>query len=413
MLSPFFTLRSRALALLTALLATAALVSCGGGGGGAPAAASGSGLSSGVITGFGSVIVNGVHHDDSKARVFDDDDSEGSRDDLKLGMVVTISGSPSVGTGTGTMSTASSITFASELKGPISSITRSGTATTGSFVVLGQTVIVGTSTVFEESLPGLGALTVTNIVEVHGLLNPATNTLQATRIELKNNANAYKLRGVVSLLNTGSKTFNLGSETVTYANIEPDKLPTLSNGLIVKVKLQTTRNTAGQWVATKVRVAKFNEDKDEAEIEGLITSPLTASRQFQINGLPVDASNARFEGFSSTATLADLTATFKVGTKVEAEGAIVNGVLVAKKVELEGREKGMNGIELHGPITSVNAGSNTFVVRGVTVNYAGNPTPVIYKNGSASNIVVGANVEVKGALASGGTSVIASTIEFK
>jgi hypothetical protein len=75
-----FTRREGLLALIGGV---AALSGCGGGGGdvgvgtGTGVASVGSGgtgsFSSGAITGFGSIIVNGVRFDDSQARVTDDD----------------------------------------------------------------------------------------------------------------------------------------------------------------------------------------------------------------------------------------------------------------------------------------------------------------------------------------------------
>ena len=72
-------------------VAVALLSACGGGGGGSasvssdPAGGSGA-YSMGAISGFGSIIVNGVRHDDKSARVFDDDGAARRSDELKLGM---------------------------------------------------------------------------------------------------------------------------------------------------------------------------------------------------------------------------------------------------------------------------------------------------------------------------------------
>src|SRR5438128_484994 len=91
--------------VLTSLLAAAGIValpSCGGGGGGGDAGGGatvggvdtgGTGaFSTGRITGFGSVIVNGVRFEDNAARVADDDDEAKvfRPEDLRLGMVVRI-----------------------------------------------------------------------------------------------------------------------------------------------------------------------------------------------------------------------------------------------------------------------------------------------------------------------------------
>ena len=76
-------------------LAAVGLAACGGGGdgidsggtGGAPTQQS---FTNGSITGFGSIIVNGVRFDDSQAVIVDDEGRSRGRGDLALGMVVDI-----------------------------------------------------------------------------------------------------------------------------------------------------------------------------------------------------------------------------------------------------------------------------------------------------------------------------------
>ncbi|MDZ7811925.1 MAG: hypothetical protein U5L74_01905 [Ideonella sp.] len=82
--------------LATAL--TGVLVACGGGGsdspsGTAPPAAATGSYTSGAISGFGSIIVNGVRFDDSGAQVYDDDGNRRGSDDLKLGAHVEVEAS--------------------------------------------------------------------------------------------------------------------------------------------------------------------------------------------------------------------------------------------------------------------------------------------------------------------------------
>ncbi|MDH5540523.1 MAG: hypothetical protein OEY03_14070, partial [Rhizobacter sp.] len=84
MLNPLNPLHRRTALRFTTLIGAAlVLVACGGGGSSAPpAGASASSFTAGPITGFGSVIVNGVRFDDSSASISDDDGNSRSRDDL-------------------------------------------------------------------------------------------------------------------------------------------------------------------------------------------------------------------------------------------------------------------------------------------------------------------------------------------
>jgi hypothetical protein len=433
---------ARRSALLASLVTALAITACGGGGGsdssGASTGTTASAddvLSNGAITGFGSVIVNGVRFDDSSARVSDDDDDDSpsrSKDELKLGMVVTVTGTSGTGTGSVTATgTATTIVFASELQGPVQSIngstasgtvaatvvatgTGTGTATgtttaaigTQTLTILGQTVVAGTRTIYDPTdLPnGFASIRVGNVLEVHGHLDPATNRLMATRIERKNNANSYKITGNVSSLNAASKSFKIGSETISYVGIDPDRLKANPvDGLTVRVRLSTTQATTGTWSATRIKAAyQAMANRNKVEIEGLITA-FTSATKFSVRGVPVDASNASFPKG---------TAAIVLGARVEVKGALVNGVLIASRVKIESDDDNDNNdeIELYGAISSVNTASKTFALRGLTVSYAGT---VDFQRGTATNLVNGAQVEVKGVAAATGTSVVAKEIKFE
>ena len=401
--------------LLAALFTTLTVAACGGGGSVDPGTGGTGSFSRGAITGFGSIIVNGVRHDDSGASVSDEDDEDSpgrGKDELKLGMVVTVTGT--AGTGTGT-ATAQVITFGSELKGPVRSVngstTNTGSATgtptavtgTQTLVILGQTVIIGTRTVFDPlSLPGgFADIMVGDILEVHGHLDPAANTLMATRINLEGNANHYKITGSVNGLVTTTKSFKIGSETISYATVPADKLRVdLKDGITVKVRLSTSQLVTGTWDATRIKpAAKKAENKNRAEVEGIITE-FTSTSKFSVGGIPVDASNARFDKG---------TAGIELGARVEVKGAIVDGVLIASRVKLEDDDDEDNQNELHGVVSKFDAAAKTFELRGIKVTYTASTQ---FEDGSLSMLKDGAKVEVKGAPAPSG-GVLAAKIEFE
>ncbi len=111
------------------VIALAALGGCGGGGGGSVAGGGvgGSGVtvaSVGTVTGFGSVIVNGVAYATGDAEIFIENESKGSGDAalvqyISTGMVVRVEG---VLNADGS-ATASRVFFNEDLKGPVESIT--------------------------------------------------------------------------------------------------------------------------------------------------------------------------------------------------------------------------------------------------------------------------------------------------
>jgi hypothetical protein len=396
-----FTRREGLIALIGGI---ATLSGCGGGGGSSGIASVGSGgtgsFSSGAITGFGSIIVNGVRFDESRATITDDEGASHNSGDLKLGMVVSIAGSAVVAGVNGSSAVASSITFGSELRGPIDSIGSQ------SLVVLGQTVQIGTNTVFDSAIAGgLAALSVGQIIEVHGFVDPAANAILATRIERTGNTTAFKLQGVMQALNTGAKTFTIGTLTISFASVATTDLPTLANGLLVRVRLATTPAT-GTRTATRIRaVERQVEDHEEAELEGTVTA-FTSTSTFSVNGVAVDAGKATFPNGTTG---------LRLGARVEVEGTVTNGVVVAATVKLENEAEVENReFELHGTVSNLNTTNKTFVIRGVTVSYAGN---VRFDKGDASTLasVNGTNtkIEVRGTNSAATNSVIATRINFE
>jgi hypothetical protein len=398
-----FTGRQAAAVLSAAALAL--IAACGGGGGAMPASATptvtAASYSQGAISGFGSVIVNGVRWDDSSASVADDDGAMHPSSDLKLGMVVEIQGGlVDHGAGTGK---ALAITYGSEMEGPISAID----STASTLTVLGQTIQVTTSTVFDASISGgLAGLNQGDVVEVFGLFDAANNRIVATRLEVQTGAIEYRLRGTVADLDTTAKTFTLGGTPINYANASLAPA-SLANGVQVKVRLQTTPNADGAWVATRVRlVLRALPDHPEAEVEGVVTA-WTSATDFEVDGLKVDASNASFPEGSAGVVL---------GAQVEVRGAVTDGVLVATSVSLEDdhRGGGMPGsgrpFELHGAIGSLDSTAMTFALRGLTVSYAGS---VSFAGGNPAQLANGVRVEVQGTLSPDMTKIDATRISFE
>lgn len=387
----------RWLAPLALTASTVLLAACGGGGSdagtGAPTASPAS-YTTGRISGFGSVIVNGVRFDDSAASISDGDGDSRDRSALALGMVVEIkAGRIDDNTSRGE---AYEIIVRSEIKGPVEAVD----AVAGTLTVLGQSLTVDAATVFED-ISGLAALTTGSLVEVYAVRS-AGGTLLATRIEAKTSLDAFKLRGTVTALDPIARTFAIGNALISYAGVSSP--PPLAVGVFVKVKLATVQS-GGAWVATKIRRGEREievEDRDEAEVEGQVSAFLSLA-SFKVADVPVDASGSAvvFEG----GTAADVIN----GARIEVEGSVVNGVLFATKVKIEDgdEEQDRGEVELHGTIASVDTVGKTFVLRGVTVAWNDRTR---FDGILAAGIVTGAKVEVKARLVDGGASVVAEKI---
>ena len=396
--APCFAAAARWRGLAASMLASAlvaVLTSCGGGvdsgGTGSPTYASG------PISGFGSVIVNGVRFDDSSATVEDADGTSRSRDDLRLGMTTEIRGSSVLTDNTGTrVSTASSIRFGSEIVGRLDSIDR----VANRLVVLGQIVNTNPATVFDSTslAGGQAALVVGDVLEVYALFDAATNQYTATRIERRGSATTFRLRGVVSLLDVQAKAFNIGSERISYAGVAAPVFTGLANGSVVTVRLQTTKTANGWLVTTLADTSPKPRDLDDVRLEGIVGAYTSAAR-FTVNGVAVDASRI--------AAVPGLVA----GARVEVEGVSTGGVLIASQLKVKSAgEVAGSAFEVRGSIASVNAAQSSFVVRGVAVVYSASTE---FRSGAAANLLVGANVEARGLLSSDGTRLVASRITFK
>jgi Domain of unknown function (DUF5666) len=394
--------RSACLYPLGLFTVTLLVAACGGGGGDAGnpgAGATPRSFSSGRISGFGSIIVNGVRFDDSNAEISDDEGHAMHRDDLGLGMLVDVTAGPiahSSGSGS-----ASEIVVHSEIKGPVEAVD----AVAATLTVLGQHVIVNAATVFAGAPGGLAAIQAGQGVEIHAFLDRASGSYTAARIAREDSLTAYKLRGLVHHLDTGAKTFSIGSAHISYASIADAGLPALADGMLLKAKLSTTEQ-AGAWVATELRSEVHHvQEQAEAEVEGFV-SDFVSLAQFKVGGITVDASGAsvEFEGAAAAA--------IGNGVRIEVEGEASGDVLIARKVQVKKaeHEDDATEFELHGQLESIDIGAKSFVLRGVNVTFDG---ATLFKDGTAAGLAVGVRLEVKGRLAPGGALLEAVRISFE
>jgi hypothetical protein len=383
----FLVAASTAAALVAGLVA-----GCGGGVG---TGGTGS-FASGPITGFGSVIVNDIVFDDSGARVEDGDGSLRTRSDLRLGMIVDID-SDAISDGA---ARATRIRFDGALLGPVDSVSPA----TRSFSMLGQTVTMDDTTMFDERPIGrLDLLVPGGWVEVHALYDPALQRFRATRVEARLvRPLAYRLRGVIAQLDPVGQTFRIGNATFGYAGAAGVPAD-LANGQFVRLALRMAAPVPGRYeVAAFSTAVRAADDADGVVVKGLVTS-LASRTSFAVDGRPVDAAAARFiDGVPA------------LGLRVEVEGMLRAGVLQAHMVKLRSDDQERDrGFELRGPIESVSAGSpRSFVLRGVTVHLT--RPDLRYDPGGTgpADLAVGRRVEVKGVPAPGGSGLEATRIKF-
>lgn len=395
------------------LFATAmTLAGCGGGGGGNSTAIQpppdpppiggieGTGLAVGEISGFGSVIVNGVRYDTSEATITVDD-SPGSESDLAVGQVIVLTGSID---DNGTTGTAATIDFDAEVEGPVASIAADGQ----SFVVLGQGVFIDGDTVYDNRL--VLPLQVGDEVEVSGF-RQADSTILATRIEPQSPGSEFEVKGSVVNLDAASLVFDVGTLTVDYSAATLEDFPggEIGEGDPVEVH-GTSFNAQNQLEATRVEYEEDHidgEDGDYAEIEGLVTRFASAT-DFDVSGQAV-VTNAGTEFQGGTA--ADLA----LDVKVEVEGTFnASGVLVADTVEV----KSANSVRIETTVDDVDAQSGTVTVFADLLVKTDSGTQfednsdLALERFSVSDINIGDFLEIRGAAdPSNSSGLIASRLE--
>ena len=262
------------------------ITSCGGGSSNL-AGIGGTGITtSGTITGFGSIFVNGVEYDLSGAGILVDG-MPVSDTELTLGMVVKIEGTID---DNGLTGTATNVRYDTELQGPIgSTITPDADNITKSFSVLGRPVVVNINDTSYEDV-SFATIAASDALEISGYLDQ-NGVLQATRIK-KTTSSQVVFSGIVSNYNNVNQ-FEIvqGAETisVTYNGGVP-----ITNGDNVRIEgsIQTLM-PAISIIATDLAMKSgvFNPDDDNVSLEGIITDYVNDSN-FSINGQAIDASAA-------------------------------------------------------------------------------------------------------------------------
>ncbi len=275
-------------AALAAAFTAALLAACGGGGdagsaatgsnpsaGGNPAGGNpvatggidGSGIAYGTVTGYGSIVVNGVHYEDNGVTITRSDDStvrgdgagSATRDALPIGSVVRVD----YNSATNVLGIRVDDSISGRVEQVISGV---------GVRVMGQTVrIDDTTSQYEDNVLRTGgvALAAGDFIRVQGSVDASGAVLASYVSKRSSSGTLFEVKGVVSNHN-GSTSFSVGSLNVTYSSSTvTNDMPAGSwNGLVVEVKgssCTNVGNVCGTLVATKV--------EPEAAIPAAATQP--------------------------------------------------------------------------------------------------------------------------------------------
>jgi hypothetical protein len=355
-----------------ALAAVTILAACGGGSSGNSPSTSSSGMAggSGVITGFGSVFVNGKEFKtDGSTQVVDgdNDDAASSTANLQVGMTVDVDADG----GKATL-----LRFTSAVRGEVDAVDTMASTIT----VLGQTVRVTSGTSFAGnvgnsstgSMPKrLSDVHAGNYVVVFGFLecsgsdcSSGATDIVATLVNEPASVGKYRVQGYVTNYSANTFTINGLKVDITTSGMSPTQCNTMNcafaNGNFVSVR-STTAPTGSVSAGTltlmaddvKLRpVAPTFAAGSTVTIEGPVTQ--LSGTSFVVRGIKVDAS-----GIASSVTgLAN-------SQIVEVTGTISStGTLVATSIDVERHATFL----LMGAIASVSTSGFSVLGESFTVN---------------------------------------------
>jgi hypothetical protein len=398
-------LRPAALAGLCA--ATLLLVACGpvgSGGTGAPVGAAGTSFAQGPVNGFGSILVDSVHYDDSTAQVVDDDGNPlSAQADIHLGSNVDVQAVPT----TGATATATLIRVRTDLIGPVSTAYDPSTQVLG---VLGQPVLVDPATTFVDGVAGgLGQVATGAVVSVSSLYDPVAGIYHATRIAPNPGATSYAIRGAVQALGAG--TVEIGGQSFDYGSLAAPA--DFQIGQLVRLTLHPQPTDLGHWsVASVMHDTRAPADRSAGDVRGAVGKVIDGRHAF-VAGVLVDAGNATFVPADRMLDHGDL---------VQVHGTMAGAVLLATRVDFpvagaplvggenSGGSRYDTGFEITGTLLSgADPDTRTFTMRGpTTVDY----TSAQFHGGSAADLVQGSTADVVGSLSADGSRLLASTIRI-
>ena len=366
--------------------------------------------SKGIITGFGSVFINGVRFETENSSIVSEDDGSVILQNptdaqlqsvLGLGQVITVSGSQSDSSN----GIANTISVDNELRGPVSSVS----STNASFVVLGQTVSVTPNTIIDDSiieavrgveipadLPFSSLpeslnqlLAVGMIVEISGL--PSQNGFEATRIEDVNDQIAVvstpnaslpvEVKGIVSGLT--SSQFEINGLIVIYETSNLDNQDfanqALANGQFVEVHGSTLSSTMIE--ATRIELEnQFSDNNFLSNQDNIRTSDIAISNngasfttRLGLNITPTNRTRLEDDTINDDDNLSISDFLNNVsGKRIEARGFSLNGTPVWTRLEIEDGSNSDLDLDcrLRGPVSNINGNANnfSFSIEGVVVD---------------------------------------------
>ena len=245
-------------------------------------------ISTGTITGFGSVYINGTRYDTSDALVTSDDTELSDVTELKVGMKASVTSDSS-------SQKASDVKYEEDVKGPADAEIADFKA--APFSVMGQLVTADETTIIDDSIsmPVIAGA----ILEISGI-RQGDDSILASYIEDKelSKVNKFKVIGNARSINTTDKKFMIGDLEVDYSSADVRDLLSgdPAEGQLLEVKDENLGYVAGSNMLMATKVEPFdtftgNDDPTEVkkvEIETAVIEIVIPGEQFKIPNFTVN-----------------------------------------------------------------------------------------------------------------------------
>jgi Domain of unknown function (DUF5666) len=360
--------RLQCVCLALLLLVAAGMTACGGGASQVAAmpGTGGTGITAqGPITGFGSVIVNGIRFDDTAASVQMDGAAQ-TASQLRLGMVASVAGIKSTATVTATASVsalgvARSVEVWSIAQGRVS-----GFAQTNTFSVAGMTMAADVGTVFEGAM-SVSGLSTDSFVKVWG--QPITTDFTqwaVTRVEVLGSSVDTVSTGLLHLAGANASLNGL-------ALLPASATAALADGQLVRAVGALAASSAGgtltlgKLTALGATGTTATAVTGHVKLQGVVTSVLASSATVSasVTRLTLGATEVDL----SHAAVTPAGARIASGQHLVVYGSWNGAVLVANKVQVQTTQQ-LQEVEIKGVIEQFTSVAN-FTVRGQRCDASG------------------------------------------
>lgn len=354
--------------VISGLLMALLLQGCGGGGGGTAALGATPQVANGVVTGFGSVFVDGVEIEDANASVVTENaDGTLSNSVLQMGQRIRVNHD-----GKGT---ASKVTVDAAVIGSVSAIDTNALTLTvaGQRISINNDLTTGPLTVWGGGYNSIADVSNNDLVEVHGspVYGSTTNAYKvvATRVQKMAAISSLKINGKVNNIDTTAKTFSLNGLTVAYANaaLRPTDA-TLANDVLITAYGSTSALSGTTLTASHLKVNRIQDSTATdatAQVGGQVSLFNSGANTFEVQGVKVSITSSTTIN-PSGATVAN-NAYVKVSGTVGSDGSI-------SATNIQVREQNTNNdlakVKLNGVISDF-VDATSFVVRGIPVDASG------------------------------------------